>query len=113
MVDFNLTEKQNALQQKAREFAIKEIIPISRKYDKSGEFPLELYQKAFDHGLLNLNIPKKYGGPEYGILESCLVVEETAAADPGITTSLFCNSLGLEPILLGGTEEQKERFLRP
>ncbi|MHA2273375.1 MAG: acyl-CoA dehydrogenase family protein, partial [Candidatus Hodarchaeales archaeon] len=113
MVDFSLTKDQKALQQKARDFAIKELIPVSRKYDKSGEFPFEVLQKAFDENLLNLNIPQKYGGPGHGILDSCLVVEETAAADPGITTSLFCNSLGLEPILLGGTEEQKERYFRP
>ncbi|MFX0115098.1 MAG: acyl-CoA dehydrogenase family protein [Candidatus Hodarchaeota archaeon] len=113
MIDFSFTEEQAALQQKAREFAIKEIIPVSRKYDNSGEFPFEVYHKAFELGLMNLNIPPEYGGPGHGILDSCLVVEETAAADPGITTSLFCNSLGLEPILLGGTDEQKERFFRP
>ncbi|MHA2297592.1 MAG: acyl-CoA dehydrogenase family protein [Candidatus Hodarchaeales archaeon] len=112
-LDFTLTEEQIELQKKARKFAIEEIIPVSRKYDQSGEFPLEVFQKAFDQGLLNLTIPRENGGPGHGILESCLVVEETAAADPGITTSLFCNSLGHEPIILGGTEEQKEKFLRP
>ncbi len=113
MIDFTLTESQESLQKKAREFAINDIIPVSRKYDESGEFPYELYEKAFKEGLLNLTIPQKYGGLGLGILDSCLVVEETAAADPGITTSLFCNSLGQEPIILGGSHEQKEKFLRP
>ncbi|MFX1533277.1 MAG: acyl-CoA dehydrogenase family protein [Promethearchaeota archaeon] len=112
-LDFTLTKEQLALQEKAREYAIKEIIPVARKYDLSGEFPVELYKKAYEQGLFNLTIPKKYGGLGYGILESCLIVEEIAAADPGITTSLFVNSIGHEPIILGGTEEQKERFLRP
>jgi acyl-CoA dehydrogenase len=113
MVDFSLTEEQKILQQKARDFAIKEIIPVSRKYDITGEFPLEIYQKAFDAGLMNTILPKDVGGPGLGILENCLIVEETAAADPGITTSLFDNCLGAEPIIIGGTPEQKERFLRP
>jgi len=113
MIDFNLTPEQKEMQKKAREFALKEIIPVSRKYDESGDFPHEVYQKAFDKGLFNITIPKEYGGIGCGILDSCLLVEETAAADPGMTTSLFCNSLGQEPIILGGNEEQKERFLRP
>lgn len=113
MVDFSLTKEQQVLQLKAREFAIKEIIPVSRKYDKSGDFPYEVLQKAFDQGLMNTVFPKEIGGPDLGIFENCLIVEETAAADPGITTSLFDNCLGAEPILIGGTTEQKERLLSP
>jgi acyl-CoA dehydrogenase len=113
MVDFSLTKEQQALQLKAREFAIKEIIPMSRKYDNSGDFPYEILRKAFDQGLMNTIFPKEIGGPGLGIFENCLIVEETAAADPGITTSLFDNCLGAEPIIIGGTIEQKERFLTP
>ena len=113
MIDFSLTEEQISLQKKARNFALNEIIPVSRKYDLSGEFPYDVYAKAFEGGLLNVTIPKENGGLGLGILDSCLLVEETAAADPGITTSLFCNSLGQEPIILGGNSEQKENFLRP
>ncbi|MHA1994468.1 MAG: acyl-CoA dehydrogenase family protein [Candidatus Hodarchaeales archaeon] len=113
MIDFSLSKEQITLQKKARDFALNEIIPVSRKYDQSGEFPYDVYQKAFEAGLLNITIPTEYGGQGLGILDSCLLVEETAAADPGITTSLFCNSLGQEPIILGGTKEQKEKWLRP
>ncbi|MHA2073005.1 MAG: acyl-CoA dehydrogenase family protein [Candidatus Hodarchaeales archaeon] len=113
MIDFSLTDEQKELQKKAREFAIKEIIPVSRQYDESGDFPHDVYQKAYEQGLFDITIPEEYGGAGRGILDSCLLVEETAAADPGITTSLFCNSLGQEPIILGGNEEQKEMFLRP
>ncbi|MHA1215443.1 MAG: acyl-CoA dehydrogenase family protein [Candidatus Hodarchaeales archaeon] len=113
MVDFNLTDKQKALQKKAREFAINEIIPVSRRYDETGKFPFEIYEKALSEGLMNTVFPKEIGGPGLGIFENCLIVEETAAADPGITTSLFDNCLGAEPILIGGTKEQVERFLKP
>ncbi|UCE14376.1 MAG: acyl-CoA dehydrogenase family protein [Candidatus Heimdallarchaeota archaeon] len=113
MIDFSLTDDQKKLQLKAREFAINEIIPVSRKYDQSGEFPREVLQKAFDQGLMNTIFPQNIGGPGLGVLDTCLIVEETAAADPGITTSLFDNCLGAEPILIGGTKEQIDRFLKP
>lgn len=99
------------MQQKAREFAIREILPVARKYDESEEFPFEVLKKAHEEGLLNLGIPKKYGGPGYGLIDACIVVEEASAACPGIATSLFANNLGAEPIVIAGSEEQKQRIL--
>ncbi len=110
-MDFFLTEKQKELQEKAREFAIREVLPVARKYDESEEFPIDVIKKAYEEGLLNLAIPKKYGGPGYGLLDACIVVEEISAACPGIATSIFDNNLGAEPIIIGGNEEQKERIL--
>ena len=110
-MDFKLTEEQIALQKKAREFAIREVLPVARKYDESEEFPLAVIKKAWEEGLLNLAIPKQYGGPGYGLLDSCIVVEEISSACPGIATSVFDNNLGAEPIVIGGNEEQKQRIL--
>lgn len=110
-MDFNLTDTQKELQKKAQEFAIKEILPVAASYDEHGKFPIEIIEKAYKEGLVNLAIPKKYGGPGYGLLESVVVVEEIAAACPGFATSIFANNLGAEPIILGGNEEQKDRIL--
>ena len=99
------------MQQKAREFAIREILPVARKYDEAEEFPFDVLKKAHAEGLLNLGIPKEYGGPGYGLIDACIVVEEASAACPGIATSLFDNNLGAEPIVIGGNEEQKQRIL--
>jgi acyl-CoA dehydrogenase len=110
-MDFNLTEEQKALQQKARNFAIREVLPVARKYDESEEFPLPVIKKAWEEKLLNLGIPRKYGGQGYGLLDACLVVEEMSSACPGMATSIFDNNLGAEPIVIGGNEEQKERIL--
>jgi acyl-CoA dehydrogenase len=110
-MDFTLTEEQKLLQKKAREFAINEVLPVARKYDESEEFPLPVIKKAWEQGLLNLGIPKKYGGPGLGLLSSCIVVEEISSACPGIATSIFDNNLGAEPIVIGGNEEQKQRIL--
>lgn len=110
-MDFTLTEEQKKLKAKAREFAIREILPVARMYDESEEFPLSVIKKAWEEKLLNTGIPKKYGGEGYGLLEACLVVEEMSSACPGIATSMFDNNLGAEPIIIGGNEEQKERIL--
>jgi len=110
-MDFNLTDAQKVLQKKARDFAIREVLPVARKYDESEEFPMPILKRAWEEGLLNLGIPKKYGGPGYGILDSCIVVEEISSACPGMATSIFDNNLGSEPIIMGGNEEQKQRIL--
>ena len=111
MIDFSLTEDQLALQKKAREFAIREVLPVARKYDEAEEFPIDVIKAAYNEGLLNLGIPKKYGGAGRGLLDSCIVVEEISSACPGIATSVFDNNLGAEPIVIGGNEDQKERVL--
>jgi acyl-CoA dehydrogenase len=110
-MDFKLNEDQIALQKKAREFAIREVLPVAPKYDESEEFPLPVIKKAWDEGLLNLGIPKEYGGPGFGLMDACIVVEEISSACPGIATSIFDNNLGSEPIVIGGNNEQKQRLL--
>jgi len=113
MIDFQLSEEQIALRDKARKFALEEVLPVSKQYDRTSEFPREVIEKAFKAGLMNLGIPKKYGGPGYGSMESVLVVEEMAAACAGMTTSIYVNDLGAEPIVLMGTDAQKRKFLTP
>jgi acyl-CoA dehydrogenase len=113
MVDFRLTDKQQELQKKARDFAQEYMIPYAHYYDKTGEFPRPIIQKCWEEGLMNLSIPKEYGGPGLGSIEQCITVEEMAAGCAGMTTSIYVNSLGAEPILIAGTNEQKEKYLRP
>jgi acyl-CoA dehydrogenase len=109
-MEFTLSDDQKAIKAKAREFAIREILPLAQKYDQSEEFPLPIIKKAWEEKLINMSIPKKYGGFGYGLLDCCLVVEEMASACPGIATSIFDNNLGAEPIMIGGNEEQKKRI---
>jgi acyl-CoA dehydrogenase len=113
MVDFRLTDKQQELQKKARDFAQEYMIPYAHYYDKTGEFPRPIIQKCWEAGLMNLSIPREYGGPGLGSIEQCITVEEMAAGCAGMTTSIYVNSLGAEPILIAGTNEQKEKYLRP
>ncbi len=113
MIDFSLSKEQLELQRKAREFAQQYMIPYAKYYDKTGEFPLPIMKRCWESGLMNLGIPKEYGGLGLGILDQCIVVEEMAAGCPGMTTSIYVNTLGAEPILVAGSREQKEKYLKP
>jgi acyl-CoA dehydrogenase len=111
MLNFNLSKKQMDIQKKTREFALKEILPVAWYYDEKDEIPLAVLRKAYDQGLMNNDIPKKYGGTGYGILEGAIMTEEIAAACPGLATSLFDNSLGAEPLILCANEALKKKYL--
>ena len=113
MIGFDLTAEQKALQEKARRFSQENIAPVSAKHDREGTFPEEVIRKAYQEGFLTPLIPKKYGGGGLGVLDTCLFSEELAAGDMGIFVSIFVSTLALYPIVIFGTEEQKEKFLRP
>src|SRR5580693_7202250 len=113
MVDFSLTEEQTSLRDMARKFAKGEMAPHAAECDRAGRFPEEIYRKAWELGLMNLNVPTEYGGSGLSLVDQCLIVEELSYGCAGMTTSIIANCLALEPILLGGTPEQKTRFLKP
>ncbi|MCI4318677.1 MAG: acyl-CoA dehydrogenase family protein [Thermoplasmata archaeon] len=113
MVDFALTDEQLSLQELARKFARSEMAPHAAECDKAGRFPEEIYRKAWELGLMNLNVPTEFGGSGLGLLEQALIVEELSRACAGMTTSIIANCLALEPIILGGSPEQKQATLTP
>ncbi|MGD9194300.1 MAG: acyl-CoA dehydrogenase family protein, partial [Desulfobacterales bacterium] len=111
MLDFNLTPEQIKLQQKARKFAKEEILPVAWYYDEIDETPVPVLKKAYDGGLINGEIPEKYGGKGWGLVDNVVMTEEFAAACPGLATSIFDNSLGMEPLLLSKNEPLKQKYL--
>lgn len=111
MLDFNLSPEQIQLRQKAREFALKEILPAAWYYDEKNEVPVDILVKAFQEGLMSNEIPREYGGRGLGIIESVLVTEELSAACTGIATSISDNSLGYTPIILSDREAIKKKYL--
>jgi len=113
VIDFNLSEEQLALQEMAREFAQKEMKPNAAKYDKGGEFPEEVMQKAFKAGFITCNIPQEYEGGGLKDLDIAIISEELAAGCAGMFTTIMASSLAFTPIILFGTDEQKKLFLTP
>lgn len=113
MIDFSLSDDLLEIQARARRFAQEEILPIAAEYDRKADVPPGIAEKAKAAGLLNVTIPKEYGGMSYGALESAVIAEELGAACAGISITILVNGLALTPILIAGSEEQKEKFLRP
>src|SRR5512139_689516 len=113
MIGFELTPEQKALQERARRFSKEVILPVAAKHDRDGTFPLDVMEKAYQKGFFTPLVPQKYGGEGLGVLDNCIISEELAAGCMGIYVSIFVSTLALYPIIRFGTEDQKERFLRP
>jgi acyl-CoA dehydrogenase len=110
-MDLSFTEEQDALVQTAREFTRKEVTPKAAHFDETGEFPRDILKKAWETGLVNMEIPAEYGGLGGSCLDNCLVQEEVSYGCSGVNTSLSANSLGSMPILVAGNEDQKRKYL--
>ena len=113
MVGFDPTPEQEALREMVHKFAANEIRPRAAEWDRDGVFPLELFRKAFDLGLMTGFIPESLGGQGLTILETCILEEEISWGCSGVATSMNANALALGPILLAGTDEQKRAFVAP
>lgn len=111
MVDFRLSEEQEMLRELAHEFAAETVRPMGAHWDANSEFPIEAIAAAHDLGLMNLHIPEDYGGMGMGTMDEVLVQEEFAWGDPGFATAAYSNGLTAAPVITGGTEEQKVKYL--
>jgi acyl-CoA dehydrogenase len=111
MFDFEPTEEQRALIETARRFARERIIPIAAACDRESRFPKNVFDEAHAIGLVNPTLPAEYGGAGLSDVDSSFITEELAYACSGIQTSMTANTLGLTPIKLGGTDDQKKKYL--
>ncbi len=96
---------------RAREVAEKYARPVAAELDRTGEYPWSVIQALKDYDLMGIWIPQEYGGHGAGVLDMCVVVEELSRACGGIGVAYAVNALGSFPIVLGGTEEQKQKYL--
>jgi acyl-CoA dehydrogenase len=99
------------LQELARKFAATEIIPRTKQLDQQQEYPHDIFKKAWETGLVNTHIPPAYGGPGLGSLAGVLIAEELAYGDAGVMTAIEINTVAEVPVMLAGTEEQKQSYL--
>lgn len=110
-ISFEITAEQKMLQKMARDFVAKEVIPVAEQYDEHATFPRDIFDKAREVGLANMNIPEVYGGMGASLLDETIVAEEFGYGCTGIGTSVSTNGLGDLPILIAGSEEQKAYWL--
>jgi acyl-CoA dehydrogenase len=110
-MDFEITEEQRLLIETARRFAKERVIPVAAACDRESRFPKDVFEEAHKLGLANPTLPTEYGGSGLSDVDSSFVTEELAYGCSGIQTSITANTLGLTPIKLAGSEEQKKKYL--
>jgi alkylation response protein AidB-like acyl-CoA dehydrogenase len=111
-MNFELSDEQTMIRDAVRDFACEVVAPCAEAIDRENEFPGELVRKAAELDLLGIVIPEEYGGAGLDHVCFALFVEEIAAVSGSLAVILDVHtSVGSEPILYFGTEEQKRRFL--
>lgn len=110
-MDFQLTDSQRALQETARKYAREVVRPKAAHYDETAEFPKDLIAIAHELGLINMAIPQECGGLGLSHVDQVIACEELSWGDASVATTIVANDLANLPIILAGTEEQKQRLL--
>ena len=104
-MNFDLTQEQEALRMKVRDFAEQEVRPVARYNDEHQHFDTELTLRMGQAGLLGMTVPKEYGGQGLDNLSYIIAVEELARVDGSTAATIAAdNSLGIGPIKDYGTE---------
>ncbi|HEX2221983.1 MAG TPA: acyl-CoA dehydrogenase family protein, partial [Candidatus Limnocylindria bacterium] len=113
-MDFALSPQHEEIRRTVRDFAEGRIAPVADEMERKGEFPHEIIREAAGLGLLGVPYPEEIGGTGLDSLAYAITVEELSrvSGSVGIIVSAH-TSLGCNPIWLAGTDEQKERYLRP
>ena len=111
---FPLSDEHKMIRDAARDFAQNEIAPIAAQFDESGEFPYETIKKMGGMGFMGIEVPEQYGGAGLDTMAYVLAMEEISKVDAAhsvvmsVNNSLYCHG-----IMTFGTEEQKQKFLKP
>ena len=112
-MDFSLTPEQQELKESVRELAHEKIAPIAAEVDEINHVSPELMKILADAELLKYTVPAEYGGFGVNVTNLCIIREELAQVSGQADTDFIMQGLGSFPITLGGTEEQKQKYLPP
>ena len=111
MIDYPLTEEQKMIKDLCRQVAEEKIRPYSLEWDQNNKADPEIFKVFAQSDLYSLCIPEEYGGMGGGLLDLCIATEEISRVDGGVAASYAASFLGMFPILLFGTEEQRKKYL--
>lgn len=112
-MDFELSEQHKLIRDTARRVAREVVAPRAAELDETGEYPHDIFAAFREVGLLGLTLPPEYGGSGAGVLALALAVEEVSKYCNASGLILLLSSLPTHPILIGGTEDQKKRWITP
>ncbi|WP_417463784.1 acyl-CoA dehydrogenase family protein [Kordiimonas sp.] len=109
-----LTEEQRMVRDMARAFATDRITPNAREWEKAGEIPADFLREMGELGLMGMTVPEEWDGAETDYVSYALALMEIAAGDGGLSTLMSVNNAPVcAAVLANGTDEQKEKFLKP
>ena len=103
-----ISEEAQDLLSAVKDFCDSEVKEQCKEYDRSGEWPKEMYDKAIEMQLTMLEVPEQYGGMGLSRVDVAALIEEMAKADAGFATTISASGLGMKPVLIAGSEEQKK-----
>ncbi len=111
-LNFGLGETLDMLREQVNNFAATEIAPRAEEIDKNNEFPMDLWRKLGDMGLLGITVSEEYGGSDMGYVAHVIAMEEISRASASVGLSYGAHSnLCVNQIHRNGTEEQKQKYL--
>ena len=110
-MDYFFDETQQMIVETAREITREKILPVRAELDEQNEFPREILHDIAKADLFGIFVPEEYGGLGGGCYEIVLAMEELARGCVGVATSYAASALGIFPVILAGSEEQKEKYL--
>jgi len=110
MIDLSLTNAQQDIVEKYRDFTAKYIIPNARKYDLEAKFPWEVVKKAYEEGIMNGPMSPEFGGNGFNLFEGALASEELGFGCIGTGISIDANTLALTPLYIAANDKQKKEW---
>jgi alkylation response protein AidB-like acyl-CoA dehydrogenase len=111
-VNFDLSEEQELIRKTVRDFAETRVAPVAEELDREARFPYDLVAELGELGLMGLPIPEEYGGAGGDTVSYAIAIEELTRIDSSVAITVAAHtSLGTMPILLFGSEEQKQEWL--
>ena len=110
-MEYFLTEQQKLIKDIARRIAEERIIPVRAELDENEEFPWAIVKDMADADLFRIFIPEQYEGLGEGCFALCVAVEELSRACCGVALTYAADALGTMPVLLYGSDEQKQKYL--
>jgi acyl-CoA dehydrogenase len=111
MLSFDLSPEQKALKDNVARFTAERILPVAAELERESTFPMEIIREAWDLGLVAPVVPSEYGGAGASHVDQAVITEELAYGCSGIQTSITASTLAATPVILGGNDAQKKKYL--
>ncbi|WP_352398657.1 acyl-CoA dehydrogenase family protein [[Clostridium] aminophilum] len=106
-MSYIISDETQDLLNDLKKFCDQEVVAQAKEFDRSGEFPKEIYDKAIEQGYTTLEVPEEYGGPGLSRVDVAALMEQMAWADAGFATTISASGLGTKPVLIAGNDAQK------